>query len=1373
MISLENGRVDRISLSISQQNIYHGVLQDPDPTLYLIGKSYRFHPIARSEFLPALDAAIRDNQIQLCVLAPPLDQDAHPDLVARLHSADIVRVCAPHSADVDGLERAWTAGILGAPLVRYTVHTDADDRVVAMVVHTHHILLDGASTAIIEAALARHLGGLAQGDGAATTLAHIAAAHRHEYTKVAEATERLGAAVQRELSEQAQHGSPGYRDALPGTAARGVLRESVQVSGADYHMIVALADSRGVPLNVLVSAAALAVHASLRQSTQSLLVCPVDNRFGEPQLNIATCLVNSVAQLIRFAPFASVGDVVAMVDRGYVTAARRRWFREERYRRMYLAVSRGAPVEALTVNFMLGRCAAELDRYLSEPPVVTDIGPVEGMTVACIHDDARRTLDFAIWNRVDVDADRSDVAGRIVAALRAMAGRWDQPIALTVGEWFGLDAQGRLELGAAPTRPESSAPAAWYVDPAVDPELFRSSAVDHWIGEIVSTGADLGDVLVFVDDDSQTVIELLIACHLAGCGYSVCATADEVAARVRAIDDHGDGTAHLVDLGSAQRQWVAPPAELVDDRIARAAHDHRLADRIAYVMPTSGSTGRPKLVPVTHGALALFCAAARAAYGWGPADTVLQCAPLTSDISVEEIFVALGSGARVVRSTAMRSGDLPALVRDAAAGTATVLDLPTAIWQLLCADDEILAALGGSALRQVIIGGEAVRPNTIDKWSGSAAGQRVSLVSTYGPTETTVVVTGLPIESDPPTTSSRSRLGHPLVPDSVFVAFGEVVIVGDLVSAGYLGTGGANFGVVQGPDGARYRAFATADRIHRDDAGFPLLAGRRDAVVKIAGKRVDTADVLRRIAAVPEVSDVAVELVGTRLGVWIRTPKSLIGEQDSGAIARIRSIVRAVGVPSFSVVAVPAIPRQPNGKVDRGRLTVAAEAADDGAGSAAAALAKIWSRRLGRVIGPDSSLLDEGIGSLELIRIMPDTRRHLGWQLSILDLIGADTAANVVGCRPAGDDWMDDATADEIAADLTALERPGHGTRRLSVGASETIVVLGATGILGTGVARAVLDLKRRGHRCPEVVFVSRSPLPEHDPWTSLRRLDGVTFARLPDRSDAGALGVLLDEVGAGTVVNCIGDTNVLVPYRELRAANVESVSSIAQACAYRGARMVHLSTFVVNADVTAARVTDPAHAPYPYAASKSMAELMVSRAASELDYTVVRLPRVLGDRRQLEHSADILVAVVDACIALQACPAVPLIEEVTTGEAAARGIIGLSQAPELGRALTVLRGEKVCYTEFLGSFGLESVDMVEWQSRLDRSTWAQENPSRWAVIDAWIGLGTRLAGRNYAEYLAERPTVELDYESVTEVHGVPPSLRDLLSPDRTAAVGN
>ena len=138
---------------------------------------------------------------------------------------------------------------------------------------------------------------------------------------------------------------------------------------------------------------------------------------------------------------------------------------------------------------------------------------------------------------------------------------------------------------------------------------------------------------------------------------------------------------------------------------------------------------------------------------------------------------------------------------------------------------------------------------------------------------------------------ARTRLGRPIVPNTVFVAFGEVVIAGDLVSTGYLGIDGGSFGTVTTPAGSRRRAFATADRVTLDGDGFPVFAGRRDAIVKISGKRVDTAEVTRRISEDPAVSDVAVEVHNGGLGVWVETHRTRGGADDAAAASRIRRIL--------------------------------------------------------------------------------------------------------------------------------------------------------------------------------------------------------------------------------------------------------------------------------------------------------------------------------------------------------------------------------------------------------------------------------------------------------------------------------------------------
>ena len=328
--------------------------------------------------------------------------------------------------------------------------------------------------------------------------------------------------------------------------------------------------------------------------------------------------------------------------------------------------------------------------------------------MACVLDEDQCTLNLAIWNRADLPQQRMHhrVAERIAAALESMAAMWDQPIAMTVDEWFGVGPDGARCQGDAAFGTQPTAP-AWFLDAAggVHQILESRPYVSQWVAWLVQNGTVPGDVLVFADDNTSRTIDLLIACHVAGCGYSVCDTLDQISLRANAIADHCDGvSAHVVDVRAAQLAEILGDElrQLLDERIKQVAQDVSLATKTAYIMPTSGSTGQPKLVRISHGSLALFCDAVRQAYGWGPRDTILQCAPLTSDISVEEIFGGAICGSELVRSTGMKTGDLDALARDLVATKATVVDLPTAVWHLMCEDDDAIDAIRRSHLRQIV-----------------------------------------------------------------------------------------------------------------------------------------------------------------------------------------------------------------------------------------------------------------------------------------------------------------------------------------------------------------------------------------------------------------------------------------------------------------------------------------------------------------------------------------------------------------------------------------------------------------------------------------------------------------------------------------------
>lgn len=1341
-----------IPLSVSQQNIYRGVLQDADPTLYLIGRRYRLFPIPLPRFRVALAAAIQRNPVQLCVLEQADEQ--YPHLVPRLQVVDLVRLSGD---DAEPLVREWDSGILSRPLVRYTVQVDSSGEVVGLEMRAHHLLLDGGATGLMEAELGRYLSAVSSElPDLAADLNRLAEAHRREAEQVDAAQQRLTESVQRELAGEANTGSYSQSPPTSGSASRGVLCESVQVTGSDYEAITKLAAREQVPLHVLVTAASVAVDAGRRSSTDALVVHAIDNRFGEPALDVATCIVNSVAQSVRLPAFASVRDLVATVDRGYVKAVRRRWFREELYRRIYLTINRTPQTDALALNFLPEPCAPELRPFLDGMPTTTDIGPIESLTIAAVQDDPHQILTLSIWDG-DHQKDRPQslgIAAQIARVLLKMPALWNQPVAMSVDQWFEVHADGRCHSTDIPPSPTRPAVSAWFLDPNTDVDGWRQRRryVDTWVAWLVSSGVEPGELLVFTDDHTDKTIDLLVACHLAGCGYSVCEHADEAESRIAAIGSETGLSARLVDVSNTD---LPTQTTGLRDRLQQVRDDDHLAQRIAYIMPTSGSTGSPKLVPITHGALAIFCRGARQAYGWKQHDTVLQCAPLTSDISVEEIFGSAQCGAALVRSAATRTGDLTQLGDDLTRHRVTVLDLPTAIWHLCCDQPDMLATLAESCVRQIVIGGEAVRSRAVDRWQAFRGVSDIALISSYGPTEATVVVTYLPLNGVEP--SGRRRLGQPLADNTVFVAFGEVVLLGDEVSAGYLGKGSPNFGTVLPVDGPPLRAFATADRVSFDDAGFPVFAGRKDAVVKLAGKRVDTAEITRLIAEDPAISDVVLEPDDTRLGVWFTSLLSREGAADPTAEQRIRGVLRAARVPGFAISAVAEIPRKPGGKVDSDRLPKA-QHQDTGTASAQVnGLAQLWSRRLDRDLRPDSSLLAEGVGSLDLIRILPDTRRYLDRHVSLLDVISADSARRLI--ENTDGMGMDEVTAAEIDDDLASLAPslpyPAPSPSSADTG---TVVVFGASGILGTGFARAAAELRAHGFDS-ELVLATTSELPDVGPWRELPGVDGVRIEHIaPQR-----ISELIRTTRAGTVVNAIGNTNVVVPYRELRPANVQAVTTIAAACAAHGAQLVHLSTSVVSPQPATPRVVDPRVAPYPYAASKALAELIVARNAGHLAFSLVRLPRVLGEPHQLRTSADILVALADACTALRAYPAVHLTEEVTCNRSAAAAILGMLSAP-LGRTLTALRGMPVEYSKFLAHFGSREYDVERWKQHLDASDWARRNPRRWAVIDAWLTLGMRLGERSYAQYLAGHASFDLQIDAVTEVTAPPTPLAELVA---------
>ncbi|WP_405167778.1 amino acid adenylation domain-containing protein [Nocardia sp. NBC_01499] len=348
----------------------------------------------------------------------------------------------------------------------------------------------------------------------------------------------------------------------------------------------------------------------------------------------------------------------------------------------------------------------------------------------------------------------------------------------------------------------------------------------------------------------------------------------------------------------------------------------------AYVIFTSGSTGRPKGVVVPRRALAHFCAAAARRYRIGPGDRLLQFAPLTFDVSVEEIFVPLSVGATVVvRDDEMISRPDLFLAQCSALGI-TVLDLPTSYWvELVGAIDRGEAELP-SSVRLVIIGGEAASVAAVRRWH-ACVGDAVTLLNAYGPTECTVSVTvaDLTHVSDEDTVP----IGLPLAgvrcevvdADGVPVLdgeSGELVIGGSLVATGYLNRPSLTAQrFPTSPDGTR--RYRTGDRVRRRDDGQFDYLGRLDQQVKIRGFRVEPGEIEAALCRLAGVID-AVVLVEQR-GDRPVLVAHLLSDNGKASIEDVRRGL-AAELPAHMVPAVfvahASFPTTRQGKVDRDAL---------------------------------------------------------------------------------------------------------------------------------------------------------------------------------------------------------------------------------------------------------------------------------------------------------------------------------------------------------------------------------------------------------------------------------------------------------------------
>jgi amino acid adenylation domain-containing protein len=449
-----------------------------------------------------------------------------------------------------------------------------------------------------------------------------------------------------------------------------------------------------------------------------------------------------------------------------------------------------------------------------------------------------------------------------------------------------------------------------------------------------------------------------------------------------------------------------PTVLVLGDTFIAEAGEHpvpSVAEDIAYVIYTSGSTGQPKGVAIRHGNCAAMLVEIDRIFAGCDLSGVAAVSSVCFDLSVMEIFSALARGGAIVLvESALHIPDSPHAVRVTHLNT-----IPSVMSSLL--DGGALPP----SLRTVVLGGETVRRNLVDRVYRETGADRV--FNGYGPTEGTVFCTfklvarnetGEPSIGTPSSTARVYVLDENLRP----VPAGEP---GEL----YLGGAGLAWGYVNRPRTTAERfvpdPYQDGERMYRtgDVARFTAdgeleFAGRSDQQVKVRGYRIELEEVDARLAGCPEVRE-AVAVVrradgqpdaGSLVAYVVpdgetRTEPWLDAERQSRITQRLDSVLPDYMVPE-TVVFLAALPLSPNGKIDRAALPEppAAGAAQLGelAGSPSeVALSEIWGKLLDRepqTIGVRDVFYDLGGNSLLLVRLAKLMTQRFGRRVGVSDL---------------------------------------------------------------------------------------------------------------------------------------------------------------------------------------------------------------------------------------------------------------------------------------------------------------------------------------------------------------------------------------------------
>lgn len=450
----------------------------------------------------------------------------------------------------------------------------------------------------------------------------------------------------------------------------------------------------------------------------------------------------------------------------------------------------------------------------------------------------------------------------------------------------------------------------------------------------------------------------------------------------------------------------------------------------AYVIFTSGTTGQPKGVLVEHASLVNLAAAIERSLfeplGQGDPLAVSCIFSFAFDGSMHPIGTALLNGHALHvpgEETRRDPARLHAFIEDHGLD---VCDATPSLFAMLV--DHWHDSGTATSARAFVLGGEAVKADTLRRLYANPGHGDLKVVNQYGPTEACVCATqhimtavtwaehlpppiGVPLDN---VTVRLTDAAGRAVPDGVP---GEIRIGGRGVARGYLNDPAqTQERFVTEADGSRW--YRSGDMARRLSNGLLQFMGREDRQVKIRGYRIELAEVEARLTAHPLVRQAAVVAAdprgsGDRSLVAYVVPRP--GFDPAQARADLDATMPAWMIPSW-LVAIDALPLTANGKLDESRLPAPAElSARPGrerrplATDTQIRLAALWSRILDvPVDDADDDFFAMGGHSVLAVRLLAAAEKEFAVRLPLAELFTSPTVATMAALierRGGASDW--------------------------------------------------------------------------------------------------------------------------------------------------------------------------------------------------------------------------------------------------------------------------------------------------------------------------------------------------------------------------------